>query len=120
MEKIELLKSIVNSQYLEYPLHLDIPNEELKLAFELECDGYLRKVDKDLKPTEKGMKAAKFNSFDDYESSLQQNKSIINNNTINGGFVRVSNENYIDLTKPEQKKEKFFSKFMTWLITLFK
>lgn len=126
MEKFELLKSIINSKYMEYPLHKDISCEELRLAHELESEGYLHYEYhthyKGLKPTEKGMKAVKFDSFEEYELSLQQNKSIAYtvNNTINAGIAKVNNNPNINSPQTEQKKENFFSKIITWLVTLFK
>ena len=47
------------------------------------------------------------------------NTSINNNATINGGIGNKI-ENIANATKPEQKKENFFGKIITWLVTLFK
>jgi hypothetical protein len=126
MEKIELLKSIANSQHLEYPLHNDLPIEELRLAHELESEGYLHYEYhahyKGLKPTEKGMKAIKFDSFKEYELSLLQRKPIAYTvtNNITAGIAKVENNPNINSPQTEHKKENLFGKIITWLVALFK
>ena len=60
MEKLELLKSIVNSEGMAYSLHKDIPEDERKLIDELEDEEYLYRYSPiTLKPTEKGVNKIK-------------------------------------------------------------
>lgn len=122
MNKFDLLKSIVDSEHMFYPLHNDIPPDERKSLNELECEGYLYNNGNHLlKPTKEGMQATKFNSFEEYESKSKQNPiNITNTNNINGGFIKVENNSNINSPQTEQKKENIIGKIITWLATLFK
>lgn len=107
MTKLELLKSIVNSPHMLYSSHNDIPDEELQLINELECEEYLyRHSSFSLKPTKDGLRASKFNSFDEYELSKKQNSgSATITNNVTAGISKI--ENSVNSNKNEIEKKDF-------------
>lgn len=128
--KFELLKSIVDSTDMLYPLHNDIPTDERRLIEELETEGFLYLKSKySLKPTKEALILLRnFNSFDEYYSFKQNNSNInttsnivyntnTNTNINTNGFAKVIIEND---SKKTEKKDTVFSKIITWAVTLFK
>lgn len=86
MDKFKLLKKIVDS--LTYSHTKDTLDDISILLKELVCEDYIIITNGTCKPTKMGMKVVRYKSIQDYELSMNQDKTIINKNIHNGGIVK--------------------------------